>query len=81
MNLEDYRKDIDNIDQKIVSLLDERLNTCKEIGKYKKENNLPVLDSKREEEKIKSIKDNELTNSDLIAQIYEKIMEVSKKVQ
>ena len=80
MNLEDYRKNIDNIDQKIVSLLDERLNTCKEIGKYKKENNLPVLDSKREDEKINSIKDN-AENKELVVEIYKKIMEESKKVQ
>lgn len=81
MHIEEYRKNIDDIDKKIISLLDERLEVCKEIGKYKKENNLDVLDAKREEEKIKSIKEDTCKNSDAIIDIYEKIMDVSKKVQ
>ena len=36
------------IDDNIIELLEQRFNLVVEIGQYKKENNLPVFDAKRE---------------------------------
>jgi chorismate mutase len=54
--LEDLRKQIDEIDELIVSLLAKRMKIVKEIGRIKKENNLPVFDKSRWQEVIKSKK-------------------------
>lgn len=50
--LEEYRKEIDEIDIKILDLLARRFNIVREIGKCKKEKGLPVIDKTREAEKI-----------------------------
>lgn len=44
------RKNIDSIDAKIVLLLKERMNLCKDIGTIKINNGLPVKDYRREDE-------------------------------
>lgn len=49
-NLEEYRDVIDAIDHKIIDLLHDRFKTCKKIGQYKKENNTPIKQKKREGE-------------------------------
>ena len=51
----DYRKEIDRIDSEIVKLFSERMNIAAGIAQYKKENNQPVLDPRREKEKILSV--------------------------
>ncbi len=48
------RKEIDRIDAQIAGLLDRRLDVAAEIGRYKQERGLPVLDEEREREKIDS---------------------------
>jgi len=52
MDLLDYRSQIDEIDEKIVSLFVRRMEIAKGIGQYKKANHLPVLDANREQEKL-----------------------------
>jgi len=46
--LEKARKDIVKVDKKIKKLFLKRMKLSKEIGKIKKENNLPILDETRE---------------------------------
>lgn len=46
--LEECRNKIDEIDTQIISLFEERMSVVKEVTKYKKDNNIPVLDSSRE---------------------------------
>ena len=47
--LEINRQEINQIDDELVRLFEKRVHCVKEIGKYKKEHNLPILDEKREE--------------------------------
>lgn len=54
--LDEQRKIIDEIDELIVNLLAKRMKIVKNVGKYKKENNLPPLDNVRWKEVIKSKK-------------------------
>ena len=42
-----YRRVIDSIDDKILNLLAERFLAVREIGKYKKEHNISIVDEKR----------------------------------
>ncbi len=51
-NLADLRKIINKIDEKIFFLIKERLEIAQKIGQLKKENNLAIIDKKREKELI-----------------------------
>lgn len=57
MNLDIIRQEIDQIDDQIVKLLEERMHLVEGVVAYKKASGKPILDSKREEiifEKIKN---------------------------
>ena len=49
--LETLRQEIDSIDAQIFALFEQRLTVAKQIGTYKKEHELSVLDSSREDAK------------------------------
>ena len=43
MDIQDLRKEIDNIDEELVSLFCRRMNVSAQVAEYKKENNLPIF--------------------------------------
>jgi len=55
MDLNDYRKEIDSIDDQMIALFARRMNTAAKIAEYKKANGLRVLDARREKEKLRDI--------------------------
>ena len=55
MDLQDYRKQIDEIDDQLVKLFQQRMEVSEGIAAYKKERGLPILDAGREHEKINSV--------------------------
>ncbi len=50
--LKEYRNQIDDIDKKITELFEQRMDLSKEIARCKKENEIGILNAKREEEVI-----------------------------
>lgn len=50
MQLDELRKELDEIDEKIVGLFEKRMNTVRRVAEYKRENSLPALDERREAE-------------------------------
>ena len=46
-DLQNLRAEIDQLDDQLMNLLSKRLRICREIGQYKKEHNLTVLQSNR----------------------------------
>jgi chorismate mutase / prephenate dehydratase len=82
-SLEEYRKEIDLIDKELINLFEKRMEVVRKVGEYKKENNLEILNVKREEEVIeKNI--NNLKNEkykDAGRKLFEKIMELSRELQ
>ena len=50
MNLADWRRRIDEIDKKLVKLLNERSQCALEIGRIKQEANIPLYQPERENE-------------------------------
>ncbi len=57
MDLDMIRQEIDQIDDQIVKLLEERMHLVEGVVAYKKSSGKPILDSKREEvifEKVKN---------------------------
>lgn len=55
MELSDYRKQIDAIDDEICRLFTERMNVVNEIGEYKRSHDLPVNSGSREREVLAHI--------------------------
>jgi chorismate mutase len=56
-NLEELRKEIDNIDDEIISLLSKRKGMSKKIAEIKKELNKPIFDKDREQQIIGRLKE------------------------
>lgn len=50
--LENCREIIDQIDSEIIKLYEKRMDTVKEVIEFKIKNNIPVLDSSREEKML-----------------------------
>ena len=82
MDLNAYRKRIDEIDDELVRLFAERMEVAAGIAAYKKKNDLPVLDARREREKLRQIA--EKTPEELrddTARLYTLIFELSRAYQ
>lgn len=56
MSIEDWRRRIDEIDQKLLELLNERSRCAIEIGKMKRAQNVRVYDPEREREVLRRVK-------------------------
>ena len=55
MDIQDLRKEIDNIDEELVTLFCRRMNVSAQVAEYKKENNLPIFVPAREREVLASV--------------------------
>lgn len=80
--LETLRQEIDSIDAQIFDLFEQRIAVAKQIGAYKKEHELSVLDSSRENakrDKVKATVSNELEPYAL--ELLEVLMKAAKAVQ
>ncbi len=76
------REKINEIDDQIVSLWKERMETCLSVAKYKQENNLPVLDAKRENELLNRIGNMAGDDLEVYSRVlYDTIMNVSRSYQ
>ncbi len=81
--IDDYRKTIDELDEKIVGLLNLRLTAAREIGKIKADQNEPVLDNSRETklmQRLDSLNTGPLTANSLKC-IYADIITASREIQ
>jgi len=82
MNLLELRKKIDNIDDKILELLEERIAVAVEIGKLKKEKILSFFQEDREREILQRLFLNKkLLSEETISAIYREIFSLSLKIQ
>lgn len=83
MDLQECREKLDVIDEKIVELFEERMTVSEEVARYKEEHGLPVLDESREKQKLASVRSlvKEESNKEAAAQLFEKIMELSRARQ
>ena len=81
--LKNARKKINDVDQQIASLFEERMNLAKDIAQYKKEHALPIIDKVREKQVIENslqfIKDE--TVKEYYVSFMENMIEISKKYQ
>jgi chorismate mutase len=83
MDISDWRKKIDDLDRKLAALLNERASAAVEIGRLKRNTNLPIYEPDRERDVISNVQQSSqgpLTERDL-AQIYERILDVMRSIQ
>ncbi len=81
MKLNKYRDEIDQLDQEIIHLIDQRLEIVKQVGEYKRENQLAVLDQGRETKIYTKIDQQNLKNPDEIKAIYQEMLKITKGMQ
>ena len=83
MDLNELRTSIDEIDSQILELFEKRMELCKNVALYKKENNLPVFQSGRETQIIEKVR-NKTKNPALkngTSALFTAIMDISKYLQ
>ena len=83
MDIADWRKKIDELDGRLVELLNQRASAAIAIGRLKRNTDLPIYEPEREREvisNVQKINGGPLAGRDL-AQIYERIMDVMRSIQ
>ncbi len=80
-NLGEIRAEIDKIDNQMIELFKQRMNCAKEVGNYKKANNIPVLNELRENEILNSIEQKGGEYGPHARLLYSNIMELSRALQ
>ena len=83
MDIEDWRKKIDDVDRRLVELISERARAVVEIGKLKRDTSMPIYEPDRERivfENVQEANRGPLPGRDLV-RIYERIIDVMRNVQ
>ena len=83
MDIADWRRRIDELDRRLVELLNQRAQCAVEIGRLKRNTNLPVYEPDREKrilENVCSANKGPLPDTDL-KQVYERIIDVMRAIQ
>ncbi len=83
MDIAEWRKKIDELDRKMVELLNERAKAAREIGKLKRSTDMPIYEPDREKrifENVKKINSGPLTDLDL-TQVFERIIDIMRNLQ
>ena len=77
-----YRDEINAIDDQMVKLFQQRMSVAGKIAEYKKERNMPVLDVKREREKLADIREkSEKEFESYTSTLYSLLFELSRSYQ
>ena len=83
MDIEDWRKKIDDLDRKLVALLSERAQAAVEIGRLKRDTSMPIYEPDRERivfDNVQATNPGPLPGRDLV-RIYERIIDVMRNIQ
>lgn len=83
MDIGDWRQKIDELDRKLVDLLNERARAAREIGRLKRETSMPIYEPDRERVVLAQVQD--VNRGPLeyrhLMQIYERILDVMRNIQ
>ena len=82
MELQELRSKIDEIDAQLTKLFEARMDVAAEIGAWKRENHMPVLDAARERDKLADIAASSRADMQTYTQmLYSMIFELSRSHQ
>ena len=83
MDIEDWRKKIDELDAKLVELLNERSRCAAEIGKLKQKDGQPIYSPEREREILEQVQ--QLNRGPLgngaLKRLFERILDEARVVE
>ncbi len=83
MDIADWRRKIDELDRLLVRLLSERASAAVEIGRLKRNTNLPIYEPERERQvfdNVSKLNPGPLPERDVV-RIFERIMDVMRNIQ
>lgn len=83
MDIAEWRKKIDELDRRMVELLNERARAAQEIGRLKRNTNMPIYEPDREKkvfENVRAVNRGPLPEAEL-QHIFERIMDVMRNLQ
>ena len=83
MDIAEWRKKIDEIDRKLVELINQRAEAARAIGRLKRNTNMPIYEPEREKiifDNVRQLNQGPLNHQDLIA-VYERLIDVMRKIQ
>jgi len=75
------RKEINEVDNQIIDLLEERFVLSRNIDSWKKRNKLPILDRTREKAIIQDRINKSKLNKDFVKDLFELILKESRRIQ
>jgi chorismate mutase len=83
MDIADWRRKIDEIDRKLVELINQRAEAARAIGRLKRNTNMPIYEPDREKiifDNVRQLNRGPLEHQDLI-RVYERLIDVMRKIQ
>jgi chorismate mutase len=83
MSIDDWRRKIDEIDRKLVELLNERSRCAVEIGRLKRTLNMRVYDPEREREIFKRIvqENNGPLDDEGLKRLFERVIDECRRIE
>jgi chorismate mutase len=83
MDIADWRKKIDEMDEQIVRLISQRAEAAKAIGELKRQTQLPVYEPQREQavfKHVRAVNPGPWADGDML-HVYERIIDVMRTLQ
>lgn len=83
MEISDWRKKIDDLDEQIVRLISQRAEAAQAIGELKRTSELPVYEPKREQavfDHVRAANPGPLADAEML-HVYERIIDVMRTLQ
>ncbi len=82
MSIQDYRQEIDKIDEELVRLFNKRMEVIKEVAQFKKESKTPLYDGERERQLIAKAAERSTQDTELYTRVlFSTLTNVSRAYQ
>ncbi len=83
MSIEDWRRRIDEIDGKLLELLNERTRCVIEVGKIKKAQNVRIYDPEREREILRRMKEQNRgpLDEEGLQRLFERVIDECRRIE
>lgn len=82
MSIQDYRQEIDKVDEELVRLFNKRMEVIKEVAEFKKESKTPLYDGERERQLIAKAAERSAQDTELYTRVlFSTLTNVSRAYQ
>ena len=79
--LKELRNEIDEIDEQLIPLLLKRMDIAKSVAEYKIQHNMPVLNTKREQEILEDVEKKSGEHANSVKTVFSAAMDASRAIQ